>query len=221
MTARTASYLAEFLGTFVFILLGAGSVAVNAATGGQLGLLGIALAHGIGILTMVYAFYHVSGAHFNPAVTISMWAVRRIETKKMIGYIIVQLAGATLACIFIQGLFTPNGLVVPSLAGDITPLMGIIIEATLTFALVLTIFGTAVDTRSNKNHAGLAIGLVIAGLVLVGGPLTGGAVNPVRDFGPAAVTGDLTNQFVWWIGPIAGAIAAALIYDAGFLRTKD
>lgn len=215
---ETTAYLAELLGTFVFITLGAGSVAVNSATNGSLGLLGIALAHGLGILAMVYAFGHVSGAHFNPAVTISMWVSRRMGTQKALSYILMQLAGAVLAAIFIQGFLTPNDLRALSLAADINSTLGIVIEALLTFILVITIFGAGIDPKAAQNHAGLAIGLVITALVLVGGPLTGAAVNPARAFGPAFIAGDWTNHLVWWVGPILGAVAAAMVYEAGIMR---
>ncbi|HEX7456379.1 MAG TPA: aquaporin [Candidatus Nanoarchaeia archaeon] len=216
MNREATPYLAELLGTFGFVLVGAGSVVVNSQTNGSLGVLGISLAHGLSLLAFIYAFNHISGAHFNPAVTISLWLVKKIEGSVAAGYVIAQLAGAVLAGIFIEGLFGSSRLAVPQ--PSLEPSAALLVEAILTFLLVLVVFGIIVDRRSHTSHAGLAIGLVFAGLVLVGFYLTGGALNPARAFGPALIANFWGNHLIYWFGPILGAAAAALVYEHGVLR---
>jgi MIP family channel proteins len=177
------------------------------------------LAHGVALLAFIYAFGHISNAHFNPAVTISLWIVKRIEGPVAIGYITSQLAGAVLAAIFIEGFFGSASVAIPQPTSFGAPL-AILVEALLTFLLVLVIFGIIVDRRNHTSHAGLAIGLVFAVLMLVGFSLTGGALNPARAFGPALVSNSWGNQLVYWVGPILGAILAALVYEFGVLRSK-
>lgn len=209
-------YLAELTATFGFVLLAAGSVLANNFTQGKLGVTGIALAHGLGLMAMIYAVMNVSGAHLNPAVTIAMWATKKIKTKEGVGYIISQLIGSAIAGLFLLWIF-PNGKAVnfgaPALASGITLFGGILIEAVFTFLLVLTVYGVAVDKRSPPGPIGLAIGVIVVVALLVAGPLTGAALNPARAFGPALVAGFWTNHLVYWIGPIIGAVIAGLAYN--------
>ena len=220
MSREATPYLAELLGTFGFVLIGGGAIAVNSLTNGSLGILGIALAHGTALLAFIYAFNHISGAHFNPAVTIAMWVVKKIEGAVAIGYIVAQLAGAVLAGILIEGIFGSSQLAVPQPTG-IGLSLAILVEAVLTFLLVLVVFGIIVDRRSHTSHAGLAIGLVFAALTMVGYSLTGAALNPAKVFGPALVANFWTGHVVYWFGPVAGAVAAALVYEFGVLRSKS
>ena len=209
-------YLAELIATFGFVFLAAGSVLANEVTKGNLGVTGIALAHGLALMAMIYAVMNVSGAHLNPAVTVAMWATKKIKTKEGFWYIVAQLIGSAIAGLFLLWIF-PNGKVVnfgaPALASGITLFEGILIEAVFTFFLVLTIYGVAVDKRSPPGPIGLAIGVIVIVALLVAGPLTGAALNPARAFGPALAAGFWTNQFIYWIGPIIGAIIAGLIYN--------
>lgn len=211
-------YTAEFIATFTLIFIGAGSVLVNELTNGALGLVGIAFAHGLAIMTMVYAFGYVSGAHINPAVTIAMWATKRIETIKAVFYILSQLLGATFAALILSVIFTPvnSHLGVTELASNFGFMNAVLLEAVMTFLLLTVIFGTAVDKRAPAGFYGLAIGLTITLDILVSGPFTGGAMNPARAFGPALISGFWTNQLVYWVGPIIGALIAALTYEKVF-----
>ena len=209
-------YLAELVATFGFVFLAAGSVLTNQFTQGRLGITGIALAHGLALMAMVYAVMNVSGAHINPAVTVAMFVTKKINAKDGISYIIAQLIGSAIAGLFLLWIF-PNGKAVnfgaPALASGITLFGGILIEAVFTFFLVLTIYGVAVDKRSPPGAIGLAIGVVVIVALLVAGPLTGAALNPARAFGPALVAGFWTNQLIYWIGPIIGAVIAGLVYN--------
>jgi MIP family channel proteins len=217
---RTAAALvAEAIGTFFFFFVGAGSVVLGdylAANGGSgPGLLGVALAHGLALAVLVSALGAVSGGHFNPAVSLAVLIMGKLAPGKATAYVVAQLVGALAAGFALKAVFTdswqPSNLGTPALGPGITPLAGIGIEAVLTALLVLAVIGTAVDARGPKI-GGLAIGLAVAADILVGGPLTGAAMNPARWFGPAVAAGAYADWYVWWIGPLIGAAVAALIY---------
>lgn len=211
-----AALVAEAVGTFLFFFVGAGSVALTAADGGGGGLVGVALAHGLALAVLVSAFGAISGAHFNPAVTVAVRLAGRIEWSHAVLYVLAQLAGA-LAAGFTLLLVLPGALAdatrvgTPALGPGISVVGGIAIEAILTVVLVLTVFGTAIDRRAPKL-GGMAIGLAVAADILMGGPLTGAAMNPARWFGPAVASGTYADWYVWWIGPLIGAIVAAVLY---------
>jgi MIP family channel proteins len=214
-----AALIAEAIGTFLFFFVGAGSVVLGdylAAHGGTgPGLVGVALAHGLALAVVVSALGAVSGGHFNPAVTLAVWIMGRITAMRSALYVLAQLIGALAAGLALKAVFADSwqasNIGTPALGAGITPLMGIGIEAILTALLVLAVIGTAVDSRAPKI-GGLAIGLAVAADILVGGPLTGAAMNPARWFGPAVAAGAYADWYVWWIGPAIGAAVAALIY---------
>jgi MIP family channel proteins len=214
-----AALVAEAIGTFLFFFVGAGTVVLGdylAANGGTgPGLVGVALAHGLALAVLASALGAVSGAHFNPAVTLAIWIMGRINPLRAALYVVAQLIGALAAGLALKAVFAdswqPSNIGTPALGAGITPVLGIAVEAVLTALLVLVVIGTAVDPRGPKL-GGLAIGLAVAADILVGGPLTGAAMNPARWFGPAVAAGAYANWYVWWIGPAVGAAAAALIY---------
>jgi MIP family channel proteins len=217
---RTAAALiAEAFGTFLFFFVGAGSVVLGdylAANGGTgPGLLGVALAHGLSLAVLVSALGAVSGGHFNPVVTLAAWIMGKITPVRGTLYVVAQLAGGLAAGLALKVAFADawqaSNIGTPALGPGITPALGIGIEAVLTALLVLTVIGTAIDSRAPKL-GGLAIGLAVAADILVGGPLTGAAMNPARWFGPAVAAGAYADWYVWWIGPAIGAAVAALIY---------
>ena len=218
-------FLAEAIGTFGLIFFGAGSIIMDAYTGGGVGLVGIALAHGVVLAVVITATAHISGGHINPAVTIGVWIGRKIEGRMALIYIAAQLLGATVAAAFLAGLY-PMGAVdaasmgTPMLADGMSVGTGIVIEAILTFFLVFTVFGTAVDSRA-PNLGGWAIGLVLVFAILAGGPLTGASLNPARTFGPALVGGYWAGHIVYWVGPILGGIVAAGIYSRLLMPKPD
>jgi MIP family channel proteins len=212
-----AALVAEAVGTFLFFVVGAGSVvlATHAGASGP-GLVGIAFAHGLALAVMVSAFGAISGGHFNPAVTVAVRLAGRIEWTHAAAYVVAQLIGAAAAgyllLIVMPGAAAKASLLgTPTLDPAISVSAGIAIEAVLTMLLVLTVFGTAVDARAPRL-GGMAIGLAVTADILMGGPLTGAAMNPARWFGPALASGHWDNWYVWWIGPLIGAIIAAVIY---------
>ena len=212
---------AEFIGTFTLILIGAGSI-----MNGKADLLGVAVAHGLAIAIMVSAFAAISGAHFNPAVSLGMLVTHRIDTKTFLSYVAAQLSGASVAAAVLRYIFGWNSDAGKSLGGTsvalgISPSRAMIAEAIGTFLLVAVIFGVAVDKRGMFSAvAGFPIGLMITLDILFMGPLTGGAVNPARWFGPALISGTWTNSWVWIIGPLLGGAVAAWLYDAIFTPEK-
>ncbi len=226
--------ISEAVGTFTLIFIGAGSIIASDLVGlqsgtfgggvGGAGLLMIALAHGLAIGVMVTAVGHVSGGHFNPAVTLAVWVTRRIGSGAAAAYIVTQLAAGALGALALR-LLLPGQLWGPSNIGAPTVTLGIegwqaiAIEAVLTFLLVWVIFATAVDPAGAFGKiAGLAIGLTIAMDIMMGGPFTGAAMNPARWFGPAAVVGEMGEWWVYLLGPILGGTIAALLYDLGILK---
>jgi MIP family channel proteins len=207
---------AEMVGTLLFVFLGAGSVVMNAATGGSLGALGIALAHGVGMAIIVSATMNISGGHMNPAVTFGIWIAGKIDGQTASAYVAAQLVGALLGALLISALL-PGAAVhatlvgTPQLGPSVTLIQGIWIEAVLTFFLVSAVFGTAVSPAAPKI-GGFGIGLAITVDALVGGSLTGAMMNPARAFGPAIVAHEMHGQAVYWIGPLLGAVVAAALW---------
>jgi MIP family channel proteins len=223
MNQGARSFLAETIGTFGLIFFGVGSILQQQATQ-TVGTTGIAVAHGLAILIGVYAFGHISGGHFNPAVSFGMWVTRRIGLLKMISYWIAQLLGASLAAWIVSYVYQGGPVDVhlgtPAIDPTIGPKAGAVLEAIFTFFLVTVVFGTAVDPRAPSGFAGLAIGLTITADILMGGALTGGAVNPARAFGPALVSHYWQDQWVYWVGPLLGGGVAAILYERFFLARR-
>jgi MIP family channel proteins len=227
--------LAEFIGAFALVFIGAGSVviaayAVRSSPESIVFLLvGIALAHALVLGVMVSNLGHISGGHFNPAVTIAVWSTRKIESGRAAAYIVAQLAGAVagaglLRLIMPEAVWKPGTLGATLLNADagMTTSKGVMLEAVLTFFLVFTVFATAVDDRGVfKSIAGLSIGFVLGFDILVGGLLTGASMNPARSFGPALVAGTWTDFWVYVLGPVFGGLVAALVYWFGFLRLRE
>ena len=219
MGSSRAALIAEAIGTFLFFFIGAGSVVLGdylAANGGAgPGLLGVALAHGLTLAVVVSALGAVSGGHVNPAVTLGVWIMGGITPMRAALYVVAQLVGALGAGLALKAVFPDawqtSNIGTPALGPGITPLVGIGIEAVLTVLLVLAVIGTAVDARAPKI-GGLAIGLAVTADILVGGPLTGAAMNPARWFGPAVAAGAYADWYVWWIGPAIGAAVAGALY---------
>ncbi|MCZ6819267.1 MAG: aquaporin [Calditrichaeota bacterium] len=223
--SNSKNYLAELIATFALCFIGAGAIVTNTYTNGAVGLVGIALAHGLVLAIMINATGHISGAHINPAVTIGFMITKRIEIGKGLGYIVSQLLGGVLAgfalrVIFAPKVWTATHLGTPALDAGVPFLSGVLIEAILTFFLMFTIYATAVDKRAPQNIYGFSIGLVVTVDILMGGPLTGAAMNPARTFGPALAAGFFDNHLVYWLGPILGAVVAALLYN-NFFMSKE
>ncbi|HXV86143.1 MAG TPA: aquaporin [Gemmatimonadales bacterium] len=224
MSHLTRALTAEFLGTFALVFIGAGAVVTDNASGGQLGLIGVALAHALVLSVMVTAAMRISGAHFNPAVTVAIWLSRRIAGRDAVLYLVTQLAAAVAAALLVKALFPVGaGLAtaygVPRVAGDVSFLQATVIEAILTFMLVSAVFGTAVSPEA-PAVGGFGIGLVLVFAILAGGPLTGAALNPGRAFGPAVAANDWHAQLVFWAGPLLGAAVASLLWSQVLLPAE-
>ena len=207
---------AEFVGTFALVFAGVGAIAVGAD------LVGVALAHGLAIAVMASAVGHISGGHFNPAVTFGFVVARRMDGLLAAVYLAAQLVGATLAALALRLTYPSVDELergVPLLGDGVDIGSGMAIEAILTFFLVWVVFATAADPRGAfKSIAGLAIGLTITLDILAGGPLTGAAMNPARAFGPELALNVWDDFLVYWIGPLAGGGIAALVYEQLYLR---
>jgi aquaporin TIP len=221
MPSRTliASLVAELVGTLLMVLLLGAAVIVNAFSAGELGLLGVALASGLIVAALATAFAPVSGGQFNPAVTVGLWLVGRVRTVEGIRIIVAQVLGAVAAGAILKVVFsgfdagdTPwsmGGGGTVFIANGLTPLTAASIEAVLTAVLVYTVLLATADARAPRLGA-LLVGGVIAANILIGGLLTGAAMNPARWFGPALAFGDLSAAAVYIVGPLIGAVVAAL-----------
>jgi MIP family channel proteins len=212
---------AEFIGTFALIFIGAGSLAYARS------LTDIALAHGLVIAVFVSAVGFISGGHFNPAITLGFVITRRIATPLAIFYWAVQFGAAAVAALVLKlvlptAVENQTSLGAPALGGGVGAGAGVVIEAILTFFLVFVVFATAVDPRGAfKQIAGLAIGFTITLDILMGGVFTGAAMNPARAFGPQLVGDHWTKFWVWYVGPFAGGVIAASLYELLYLRPTE
>ena len=211
---NTKNLAAEFIGTFALIFIGAGALAIGSAN-----LVGVALAHGLVIVAFAYAYGHISGTHINPAVTLGLLIAGEIQFVAAIGYWIVQFLGGILGAVVLNAVLpNPGDLGVTILSENVGVGQGLVVETVLTFFLVNTIFNTAVSGKAG-NFAGLAIGLTLVLCILMGGPLTRASLNPARTLGPAIVSGNYADIWLYFVGPCVGAILAALLY-IGVLKDK-
>lgn len=218
---NTKKLIAEFVGTFTLIFIGAGAVAIDAG-----GLIGAAFAHGFVVIAFIYAYGHISGTHINPAVTLGFLIAGEIEFVVAIGYWSVQFLGGILGAILLNVVLpNPGDLGVTILTTEanggaftVTATQGLIVEIILTFFLVNIIFNTAVSGKAG-NFSGLAIGLGLMFCIVTGGPLTRASLNPARTLGPATVSGNYADIWLYFVGPFVGATLAALFY-IGVLKDK-
>jgi len=209
--------VAEFFGAFALTFFGVGSALAGAD------LLGQALANGLAIGLMVTAVGHISGGHFNPAVTLSMVVTGRISPAEAVRYWISQLAGATAAALILLSIYPHTGsLGTPSVGSGFSTGNALMAEIVGTFFLVFVIYGVAVDKRGAFSIlAGLPIGLIISIGVLAVGVVSGAAFNPSRWFGPALVSGSFDNFWIWIVGPAIGGTLAGLVYDRVLLQGTE
>jgi MIP family channel proteins len=228
---------AEFVGTFTLVFIGAGSIlSISKLLGPVIGspqaadvyssltLVGIALAHGLAIAVMVSAVGHISGGHFNPAITLGFLVTRRMAPTLAVVYWSMQFAAGTAAAALLRWLYDENPrrltkLGAPLLGAGVSHWEGLVVEIVLTFFLVWVVFATAADPGGTfKSIAGLAIGFTITLDILMGGPVTGAAMNPARAFGPELLAREWSDFWVWYVGPVAGAVLAAVAYEWLYLR---
>jgi aquaporin Z len=217
--------IAEALGTFALIFIGVGSVAAKYYPDANYGIYGIATAHALVLAVMITATMAVSGGHINPAVTIGLLVARRTTPRTAVAYIIAQIIGAVLGALAVKAVFPvgvtrPIALGTPAIASNVQLGQAIGLEAILTFFLVSAVFGTCVNSEAPKV-GGFGVGLVLWFDIIVGGPLTGGVMNPARAFGPALVAGQWVAHGVYWVGPILGGIVAALLWEHVLLPPRE
>lgn len=208
-----APYLAEALGTFALVFAGPGAAAVDVSSGGAIGSVGVGMSFGLIVMAMVFALGHISGAHINPAVTIAFRLLGRISTARMAGYIAAQLAGAVLAGLAIVAILGQEGdagASVPRINGADAALWS---EVILTFFLVFVVFAVATDERAEGAFAAIAVGGYVGFAATGWGAVANASMNPARSFGPAVASNTWDSHWVYWIGPITGALLAALVYE--------
>lgn len=219
------AYIAEFISTLLFVFAGVGSciayskLTTDAALS-PAGLVGVAVCHGFALFVAVSVGANISGGHVNPAVTFGLALGGQITILTGIFYWIAQLAGSTVACFLLKA--ATGGLTTPihSLASGLGAFEGIVMEIVITFALVYTVYATAVDPKKGSvgTIAPLAIGLIVGANILAAGPFSGGSMNPARSFGPAMASLDFQDHWVYWVGPLIGGGLAGLIYGNVFLQ---
>lgn len=202
-----AKICAEFLGTFILVFAGTGAIVIDAASGGAIGHPGIALTFGLVVLAMIYTFGDVSGAHLNPAVTLAFAAARRFPWVEVPAYLLSQVSGAVAASAFLKLLFPEDatlGATIP--AGP--PFQSFLLEVVLTFILMLVVLSISTVAREKGITAGIAVGAVIALEAMFAGPISGASMNPARSLGPALISGQTGDLWIYLAAPILGALLA-------------
>ena len=225
---KYSKYVAEILGTLLLVFIGAGAICAEHSVkmaGGQGVPVWAITVFGTVLVAVVYATSYIAGSHINPAVTISFWAIGRMHAGTAVYYIMSQMTGAVMAGFFLRLLF-PDAvnavyLGTCTLGEGVGFWKAVFIECIVTLLFVFTIYATAIDRRTSKILAGVAIGLVYLFGVAVSTTFSGGALNPARVFGPALVSGHFDYHFVWWLGPVSGAIAAGFLHKKVFPRNTE
>ena len=212
------SYITETLGTFILIFCGTGAIVINQQTGGVIGHLGIAITFGLLVMTLIYAFGNISGAHFNPAVSIAFTVARKFPANKLVPYIFSQLLGAVMASFFLKILFPQNEMLGGTLPSG-TEMQSFILEIFLAFFLMLVILNVAHGSSEQGLFAGIAIGSTVLLEAMFAGPVSGASMNPVRSIAPALVSGHLEHLWIYIVAPIVGAIAAVPVWK--FISNKN
>jgi MIP family channel proteins len=204
--------LAEFIGTFVLIFAGTGAVMVDQLSNGAVTHLGISIVFGAVVTALIYSLGHISGAHFNPAVTLAFWSSGFFRRSLVVPYILAQALGAIAASGLLRISLGGVGNLGATMPRNGDWLQSLILETVLTFILMLVIFGSGLDRRAPIGFAGIAIGLTVALEAACMGPITGASMNPVRSLAPALVGGNLQHQWLYWLAPILGAQLAMFAY---------
>ncbi|MEE2959512.1 MAG: MIP family channel protein [Myxococcota bacterium] len=204
--------LAEFIGTYMLVFVGCGSIIVDTLHPGSLGHLGISFSFGLTVMVMIYATGHISGAHFNPAVTLAFALNRSFPKGEVLFYWTGQIIGAVTAAICLESLFGNIGDLGATLPHrEVQTVLGL--EIGLTFFLMFVITAVATDHRVEGSAAGLAIGSTVAAAALFGGPISGASMNPARSLGPALVSGNWEGLWLYLLAPCIGAVTAAFVYN--------
>ncbi|MCX8080564.1 MAG: MIP family channel protein [Bacteroidia bacterium] len=204
-------YIAEALGTFGLVFCGTGSIVINTHTSGVIGHAGVAITWGLIVTAMIYCFGNISGAHLNPAVTLSLWISKNFPAREILPYILSQALGAFGASYTLSKLFPSDEFLGSTLPSG-SPMQSLVLEFILTFILVFAIFKVAVEDNASKPMAGLIIGLVVLLEAMFAGPVCGASMNPIRSLAPALVSGHTEHLWVYMAAPLSGGISAAGLY---------
>lgn len=211
---------AEFLGSFALVFFGCSAIALAQLPGNTTLLADIPWIFGLTISLMIYAVGHISGAHFNPAVTLAFATVGRFPRGEVFVYWVAQFSGAILAALLIS-YFLPEAKSLGTTLSTLTSLKALFLETLLAFFLMLVIISVATDSRAIGIMAGAAIGITVTTCAFIGGPLTGASMNPARSFGPALIAGQFQDLWIYFIGPPLGACCAAFVYEWIRCETRD
>jgi len=211
-------YAAEAMGTFALVFAGTGAIVINEASHGTITHVGIALTFGLVILAMIYTFGDISGAHFNPAVTIGFCVARRLPSRDVAPYIASQCLGALLASGTLRMLFPTNKLLGATMPAG-SEIQSFVLETILTFFLMLTILNVSTGAKEKGITAGIVVGAVIALEAMFAGPICGASMNPARTLAPALVSLHLEHLWIYIVAPILGACLAMLACRC--VREKD
>ncbi|KAJ8625906.1 hypothetical protein MRB53_019213 [Persea americana] len=218
------AYLSEFIATLLFVFAGVGSAIAfsKLTTGAALdpaGLVAVAIAHAFALFVGVSMAANISGGHLNPAVTFGLAIGGHITILTGIFYWVAQLLGSIVACLLLK--FVTNAKSIPThgVASGMNAVEGVVMEVVITFALVYTVYATAADPKKGSlgTIAPIAIGFIVGANILAAGPFSGGSMNPARSFGPAVVSGDFSQNWIYWVGPLVGGGLAGFIYGSVFI----
>lgn len=204
--------LAEGIGTFALVFAGTGAVMVNQISKGAVTHLGISFVFGAVVAALIYGIGHLSGAHFNPAVTLGFWASGFFPKRRVVPYILAQSLGAIAASTLLLIALGPVAQLGATLPFNSNWFQSLVLETVLTFILMFVILGSGLDRRAHIGFAGLAIGLTVGLEAAFMGPITGASMNPARSLGPAVVGGIWQHHWVYWVAPILGAQLAVIVY---------
>jgi aquaporin Z len=219
------NYVVEFVATFIMVFAGCGAIVVETLTG-AMGHVGVAITWGFVVVALIYTFGHVSGAHMNPAVTISFTFMKEFDKKDLIPYVVAQILGAILACVVLFLIFLEESKSMAGLGylGATLPrgshTQAFVMEFILTFILMLVICGSAVHGKAIKSFAGLAIGLTVGLEAMFAGPITMASMNPARSIGPALVSGNLGDLWLYVVATVLGAMFAGLFF-VKYIKCKN
>jgi aquaporin Z len=200
-------YLAEGVGTFALVFCGCGAIVVNEQYGRPLGHVGVSLVFGLVVMVMIYAVGNISGAHFNPAVTLGFSFAKRIGKKEIAPYVSAQIVGAIVGSLLLRVMFPDHGYLGVTLPAG-SPVQALVLEVLLSFVLMFVILNVSTGHMEKGIMAGVAVGGMVTLAALFGGPVSGASMNPARSIGPAIISGHLEHWWIYVVAPILGAFLA-------------
>ena len=205
-------YVSEIIGTFAMLFCGTGAIIINQETNGSITHLGIAITFGLVVMAMIHSLGSISGAHFNPAVTIAFAVAKKFEVKEVLPYIISQLIGALLASAILRLLFPRNVFLGATMPLN-TDFQAFVLEFIITFVLMFVIVNVAHGSKEQGLFAGISIGATVLLLALFAGPICGASMNPVRSLAPALVSNHLEHVWLYLVAPILGASSSVVVWN--------